>query len=116
MNSLPKYVASRTLDKVHWNNSTLINGDLAKEIGKLKEQPGQDIAVHGSGDLVQTLMKHDLVDEYRLMVFPIVLGSGKRIFQDDSDAKNLKLSDSKTFRTGVVVLTYAPAAKDGERK
>jgi len=116
MNSLPKYVASRTLDKVEWNNSTLIKGNLAEKIGKLKEQPGQDIVVHGSGDLVQSLIREGLVDEYRLMVFPIVLGSGKRIFQESSDTKGLKLVDAKPFKTGVVVLTYEPAPKESKGK
>jgi dihydrofolate reductase len=109
MNSLPKYVVSTTLDKVEWKNSTLIRGDVAEEVKKLKEQPGQDILVFGSAELVMTLMNDDLVDEYRLMVYPIVLGSGKRLFGDGIDAaKTLSLADSKAFGSGVVLLTYRP--------
>jgi len=115
MNSLPKYVASTTLKQVEWNNSTLIK-NVAEDVAKLKQEAGEDIVVSGSGGLVQTLMHHDLVDEYQLMVFPIVLGSGKRLFQDASDTKGLKLAASKTFRSGVVVLTYEPTAKEGESK
>src|SRR3970040_1649093 len=80
LNSVSKYVASRTLDHVAWNNSTLVKGDVAKEVAKLKDEPGGEIQVHGSGDLIQTLIEHDLVDEYRLWVFPVVLGKGKRLF------------------------------------
>lgn len=82
LNSVAKYIASRTLRSVDWQGSTLIEGDVAAEVAKLKEQPGKNIAVMGSGDLVQTLMANDLVDEYSLMVFPIVLGSGKRLFRE----------------------------------
>ena len=114
MNSMPKYVASTTLTEMEWNAS-LIKGDLAEEVSRLKQQPGQDILVFGSGELVYTLHDHDLIDEYRLMVFPIVLGSGKRIFREGSKQKILKLVESKTFASGVVVLSYEPAAK-GEEK
>ena len=81
-------------------------GDIAEEVSRLKQQPGKDILVFGSGDLVNTLMHHDLIDEYRLMVFPVVVGSGKRLFENWSDQKALELVDSKTFSTGVVYLTY----------
>jgi len=115
MNSLPKYVVSRTLKKVEWSNSTLIKGDLAEEIGKLKRQPGGDIVVHGSGDLAQSLMAEGLVDEYRLMVFPTVLGSGFRLFGTADETKHLRLVDTKPFKTGVVVLTYEPTREGGAK-
>ena len=106
LNSTRKYVASRTLKDVEWQNSMLIEGDVAEQVTKLKEQPGKNIAVLGSGDLVQTLIKHDLVDEYFLAVFPIVLGSGKRLFREDDEVRRLSLVDSKTTGTGGVILTY----------
>jgi len=109
MNSLPKYVVSRTLEKAEWNNSTLIRGNVAEDVSKLKQQPGQDILVAGSGELVRTLMQHDLVDEYRLMVHPVVLGSGKHLFQYGMEKKALKLIDTRAFATGVVVIAYQPA-------
>jgi dihydrofolate reductase len=109
LNSTPKYVASTTLQDVEWQNSTLINGDVAEEVAKLKEQPGKNIAVLGSGTLVQTLIEHDLVDEYFLVVFPIVLGSGKRLFREAGQARRLRLVDSKATCTGGVILTYRPA-------
>ena len=109
MNSLPKYVVSTTLDEVEWNNSRLIKGNIAEEVSRLKQQPGQDILIAGSADLVHTLMQHDLIDEYRLMVHPVVVGSGKRLFRDGSDTKALRLVDTKTFGSGVVLLTYQPA-------
>lgn len=114
MNGLPKYVVSTTLDEVAWNNSHLIKGDVAKEVAALKQQPGQDIAIHGSADLVRTLMQHGLIDEYRLMLFPVVVGKGKRLFRDEGEKTALKLVESKTFASGVVVLTYEPAGPDGE--
>jgi dihydrofolate reductase len=111
MNNLPKYVVSATLDEVTWNNSTLIKGNIVEEVRKLKEQPGQDILVAGSSDLVRTLAQHDLVDEYRLMVHPVVLGGGKRLFQDEISKTVLKLIDTKVFSSGVVVLSYEPVRK-----
>jgi dihydrofolate reductase len=114
MNGYPKHVVSMTLDEpLEWNNSTLVKGDLAEEISALKQQSGKDILVFGSADLVNTLMEHDLIDEYRLMVFPIVVGSGKRLFSEGRDTKTLKLKETKTLGSGVVVLTYEPA-QDGE--
>jgi dihydrofolate reductase len=110
LNSTPKYVASTTLDQVKWDNSTLIEGDVADEVAKLKDQPGGNIAVLGSGQLVQTLIAHDLVDEYFLAVFPIVLGSGKRLFRELDAPAKLRLVDSKVTTTGGVLLTYRPAA------
>ncbi|WP_062231889.1 dihydrofolate reductase family protein [Fictibacillus sp. FJAT-27399] len=108
MNDYPKHVISTTLEKMEWNNSSLVKGDITEEISKLKQQPGKDILVFGSCTLVQTLMKLDLIDEYRLMVFPVVLGNGKRLFGEGIDKKVLKLADIKTFGSGVVVLTYLP--------
>jgi len=104
-NGTRKYVVSTTLDTVDWNNSVLIQGDIIEEITKLKEQDGSNIMVHGSATLVDTLMKHQLVDRIRLLVYPVVLGTGKRLFQDDTTA-NLKLVDTRTFSSGVVGLIY----------
>lgn len=109
LNGARKYVASKTLDRVDWQNSTLIKGDVGEEVAKLKEQPGPEIQVHGSGDLIQTLLKHGLVDEYHLLIFPVVLGSGKRLFADGAIASGLKLVDSRTASTGVIIATYEPA-------
>lgn len=109
MNSMPKYVASRTLQEAEWNAS-LIKEDVAEEVARLKQQPGQDLLVYGSAELVQTLMQHDLVDEYRLLVYPVVLGSGKRLFGDGS-ATSLKLVDTRTFSSGVVALIYHSAQR-----
>ena len=109
MNGLPKYVVSTTLDKAEWNNSTIIKANVVEEVSRLKSMPGQDILVVGSGKLVHTLMQHNLIDEYRFMVHPIILGSGKRLFRDESDAKVLRLVDTKPFSSGIVVLYYQPA-------
>jgi dihydrofolate reductase len=109
MNSMPKYVVTTTLDELEWENSTPIKGDVSEEVAKLKQQDGGPILVAGSRTLVHTLMEHDLVDEYRLMVFPVVLGSGKRLFPESPDKTPLELVDSKTFSTGVQVNTYRPA-------
>ena len=108
MNAMPKYVVT-SRDELEWDNSTPIHGDVAAEVTKLKEQDGGDILVAGSRTLVHTLMEHDLVDEYRLMVFPVVLGSGDRLFPDSPDKTTLELTDTKTFETGVQVNTYRPA-------
>ena len=112
MNSLPKFVVSSTLEKLEWNNSRLITGNIAEEVSRLKQQPGQDILVAGSVELVHTLMQHDLIDEYRIMVHPVVVGSGKRLFKDETDMKVLKLIDTKTCSSGIVVLSYQPAGKE----
>ncbi len=109
MNGYPKYVVSTSLEEAEWNNSTLIKENVAEEVSRLKQQPGKDILIFGSGDLVNTLMQHDLIDEYRLMVFPVVVGSGKRLFKDGIETKVLRLVDTKTFGSGVVVLSYQPA-------
>ena len=108
MNSLPKFVVSATLEEVEWNNSRLIKRNIREELLKLKQQPGQDILVAGSGELVHTLMQHDLIDEYRIMVHPVVLGGGKRLFGDGSAKKVLRLIDTRTFSSGIVVLSYQP--------
>jgi dihydrofolate reductase len=107
-NSMPKYVVSSTLQTAEWNNSTVLSGDVVEEVSKLKQEHDGDIVVHGSARLVQTLIEHDLVDELRLMVFPVVLGSGKRLFGDTSDKKRLRLTDSKTVGDGVAILIYEP--------
>jgi dihydrofolate reductase len=110
MNNTPKFVVSTTLEEpLAWQNSTLIKGNVAEEVTRLKQQPGEDISITGSGTLVRSLLADDLLDELRLMVHPIVVGSGKRLFEDGSDQKALKLVDSKTFGTDVVYLTYQPA-------
>jgi dihydrofolate reductase len=109
-NSMPKYVVSSTLDAAGWNNSTVLEGDVVEAVSKLRQGLDGDIVVHGSAQLVQTLLAHDLVDELRLMVFPVVLGSGKRLFGDTSDKKRLRLVDSKTVGEGVAILIYNPAA------
>jgi dihydrofolate reductase len=116
MNGYPKHVASTTLqDPLEWNNSTLIKGDVAEEVRRLKEQPGKDILVFGSADLVNTLMEHDLIDEYRLMVFPIVVGTGKRLFRDVGQAKALRLVDTQQVGPdGVLILTYEPAGQQAD--
>jgi dihydrofolate reductase len=111
MNGSPKYVASRTLQEpLEWKNSTLIEGDVAEGVGKLKQQDGKDILVFGSGELARTLMENDLVDEYRLMVFPIVVGKGKRLFGDVGETRAMRLVDTKQLGPdGVLILTYEPA-------
>ncbi|HVD44378.1 MAG TPA: dihydrofolate reductase family protein [Rubrobacter sp.] len=113
MNGYPKHVVSTTLEEpLEWKNSSLIEGDLTEEVTRLKQQDGKDILVFGSADLVNTLLQHDLIDEYRLMVFPVVVGSGKRLF-GGGDTKTLKLKGTQTFDSGAVVLTYEPVG-DGE--
>jgi dihydrofolate reductase len=108
-NSMPKYVVSSTLEDPEWNNSTVLKGDVAEEVSKLRESQDGDIVVHGSAQLVQSLVENDLVDELRLMVFPVVLGKGKRLFGETSDKKPLRLADSKTVGDGVAIQIYEPA-------
>jgi dihydrofolate reductase len=109
INSVPKYVVSTTLQEpLEWNNSTLIKENFAEEIIELTQRPGEDITILGSGALVRSLLRGDLLDELRLMVHPVVLGTGKRLFEDGSDRKALELVDSKAFGTGVLYLTYQP--------
>lgn len=111
LNTRPKYVASRALGKAEWKNSTVIKGDIAQEIRKLKGQTGKELQVHGSGDLAQTLIKHDLIDEYRLWFFPVVVGSGKRLFREGAVPAAMKLADTRTTSTGVIVNTYERAGQ-----
>lgn len=112
-NGMPKYVVSATLTDPAWNNSTVITGDLAAEITQLKRDTTGDILVNGSVRLVQELAEHDLVDEYRLMVFPIMLGAGKRLFGDTSHTAPLRLVDARPVGPdGVAIITYQPAGKD----
>ena len=106
-NGVRKYVVSNSLQQADWNNSVIISGDLVEEITKLKQTEGQDIIVHGSGALVQSLMQHDLVDRYRLLVYPVVIGTGQRLFAEGSNAK-LKLVESQALSGGVLALVYEP--------
>jgi dihydrofolate reductase len=108
-NSMPKYVVSSTLEEPEWNNSTVLKGDLVEAVAKLKTEQDGDIVVHGSPSLVQGLLEHDLVEELRLMVFPVVLGTGKRLFGETTDKKRLRLVDSKVVGDGVAILIYQPA-------
>ncbi len=109
LNTMPKYVVSSTLERPEWNNTTVLKGDVADEVPKLKQEQDGDIVVHGSPRLVQALVENDLVDEFRLMVFPVVLGSGKRLFGETTDKKPLRLVDSKVVGDGVAILIYQPA-------
>jgi dihydrofolate reductase len=113
INKAKKYVASKTLKKLDWSNSELIKGDVAKEVKKLKEQDGPEIQVHGSGGLIQTLLKHDLVDELLLKIFPITLGRGKRLFAEGTIPVGFKLLESGTSPSGVIVAAYV---RSGEVK
>jgi dihydrofolate reductase len=109
MNNTPKYVVSTTLNTVDWQNSTLIKGNVVEELPRLKQQPGKNIAISGSATLVRSLLRDGLLDELQLFVCPIVLGAGKRLFEDSGQQTPLKLVDSKAFATGVLSLVYAPA-------
>jgi dihydrofolate reductase len=111
-NNMPKYVVSSTLKDPEWTNSTVLDGDLAEEVSKLRQDVDGDIVVHGSAQLVQALVDDGLVDELRLMVFPVVLGAGKRLFGETSDKRRLRLSDSKTVGDGVQILTYEAAGTE----
>jgi dihydrofolate reductase len=111
INNAKKYVASKTLIRLDWSNSELIKGDAAKEIEKLKEQDGPEIQVHGSGNLIQTLLKHDLVDELWLKIFPITLGRGKRLFAEGTIPVGFKLLESETSPAGVIIASYARAGE-----
>ena len=111
INKAKKYVASKTLKKLDWSNSELLKGDVPKEIRKLKEQDGPDIQVHGSGNLIQTLLKHDLVDEFWLKTFPVTLGRGKRLFADGTIPVGLKLLESQISPSGVILAQYARAGE-----
>ena len=108
-NSMPKYVVSSTLKDPDWTNTTVLDGDVSEQVTKLKDELDGDVVVHGSAQLVQTLVEHDLVDELRLMVFPVVLGSGKRLFGETTDKKPMRHVDSKVVGDGVMILTYERA-------
>jgi dihydrofolate reductase len=109
LNALPKYVASATLASTDWQNSSILAGDVVAEVAKLKEQPGDELQVHGSGGLAHTLIDHDLIDEYRLLFFPVHLGSGKKLFREGAQAAALRLTGATTTGAGVVIATYQPA-------
>jgi dihydrofolate reductase len=111
LNEATKYVASRGRPTLKWQNSVLIKGDAADGIAALKQEDGPELQVHGSANLIQTLLRHNLVDRYRLLVFPVVIGSGKRLFADGTVPSGLKLVDSRTSTTGVVMGTYEPAGE-----
>jgi dihydrofolate reductase len=113
-NSMPKYVVSSTLQAPAWNNSTVLAGDVVREVSSLRDGRAGDIVVNGSAQLVQTLLEHDLIDELRLMVFPVVLGSGKRLFGEAPSKKPMRLVDSKIVGDGVAILIYKPAAVEAE--
>jgi dihydrofolate reductase len=108
-NNMPKYVVSSTLSDPEWNNTTVITGDLAEEVARIRDEADGDVVVHGSASLAQGLLENDLVDELRLMVFPVVLGDGKRLFGPTSDKKALELADSKVVGDGVSILVYRRA-------
>jgi dihydrofolate reductase len=108
LNGLPKYVVSSTLEDPDWNNSTVLKGDVVNEVSKLKQEISGDIVVYASGQLVQTLIEHDLVDELRLMIYPFVLGAGERLFRETSDRKPMRLVDTRTVGDGLAFLTYQP--------
>jgi dihydrofolate reductase len=108
MNSLPKYVVSSTLDELEWNNAELLKKDFMKEVENLKQEPGQDIAIHGSGQLLNSLMENGLIDEFHMMVFPIVLGYGERFIKETDTSTVLKLMETKMLPNGVIVLHYQP--------
>jgi dihydrofolate reductase len=111
LNTLPKYVVSTTLASADWENSTVIGGDLVAEVTKLKSQPGNELQVHGSGMLLRSLLEHDLVDELRLMVFPVIVGAGRRLFPDAGVATGLRLTDSRTTGSGAAIHVYQPIGR-----
>jgi dihydrofolate reductase len=109
LNSVRKHVVSRTLNRVDWNNSTLVKGDVVAAIRRLKGEPGSELQVHGSGDLIQTLLEHQLIEEFRLWIFPVVLGTGKRLFANGTVPARLKLTETRTSTTGVVLQVHQSA-------
>jgi dihydrofolate reductase len=111
LNEATKYVASRTLPNLEWQNSVLLEGDVTEAIAELKRQDGPELQVHGSSNLVQTLLRHNLVDQFGIWTFPLVVGPGKRLFSDGTIPNGLKLTDSKVFSTGVVMTIYEPAGE-----
>lgn len=114
MNKLPKYVVSTTLEKVEWNNSALIRRNIPEEVNKLKQEIQRNILIDGGSDLVNLLMQHNLIDEYRLLVHPVIVGKGKHLFREDSHKKALRLVEAKALSTGVVALVYQPAETHNE--
>jgi dihydrofolate reductase len=111
LNEAKKHVASRTLKSLEWTNSVLIEGDVAEGVAALKQQDGRELQVHGSGNLIQTLLRHNLIDMFRIWTFPLVVGKGKRLFEEGAVPAGLKLVDSKVSSTGVVIGTYEPAGE-----
>ncbi len=111
LNNAKKYVASRTLDRVDWNNSTLIKGDVVKEIPRLKGLDGPELQVHGSSNLLQTLLRHNLIDELYLWIFPVAVGNGKRLFGEGTNPSSFKLLDSRISSTGVIIATYGQSGE-----
>ncbi|HEX2883632.1 MAG TPA: dihydrofolate reductase family protein [Candidatus Limnocylindria bacterium] len=111
LNTLPKYVVSRTLGSAEWANSTIIDGDVVAEVTRLKAQPGNELQVHGSGMLVQSLLQHDLVDELRLIVFPVIVGAGRRLFPESGVATGLQLTESRTTGSGAAIHVYRPIGR-----
>ena len=111
LNRLPKYVVSKTLDRAEWNNSTIIGGDVPAEVARLKGERGRELQVHGSGALVRTLLADDLVDEMRLIVFPVIVGAGRRLFPDAGQATGLELAESRTTPRGVAIHVYRPRGR-----
>jgi dihydrofolate reductase len=108
LNALPKYVASTTLRSADWSGTSILGGDVPAEVARLKQQPGGELQVHGSAGLAQTLIEHDLIDEYRLLIFPVHLGSGKKLFRDGARPAALRLLSSSTTSTGVLIASYVP--------
>jgi dihydrofolate reductase len=111
LNTLPKYVVSSTLASADWQNSTIVNGDVTAEVTRLKEMPGRELQVHGSGQLARTLLENDLVDEWRLLVFPVIVGAGRRLFPEAGVATGLRLVDSRTTGSGTAIHVYQPAGR-----
>jgi dihydrofolate reductase len=111
LNDATKHVASRTLKALEWQNSVLIEGEVSEGVAALKKEEGPELQVHGSGNLIQTLLRHELIDEFRLWTFPVVVGRGKRLFSDGTIPAGLKLVDSTVSSTGVVIGTYVPAGE-----
>ena len=109
LNNAKKYVASRTLTKVDWNNATLLQGDAGQAVRKLKEENGPELQVHGSSNFLQTLLQHNLIDQFRMLVFPVVIGKGKRLFDQGTVPSGLKLIEGKTTPSGVILAIYEPA-------
>jgi len=111
LNSAPKHIVSTTLKKTEWNNASIISDNIEAEIKKLKQQPGNEIQIEGSGELVRSLMKAGLIDEYRLLVHPVVMGSGKRFFEENTSFTSLELTETKQIGKGVILLCYVPGKK-----